>query len=481
MLEKLNQSHTRILVIGDLMIDSYLWGNSERISPEAPVQIIDVNSNTLTLGGAGNVVKNLNALNVNVSILSVIGDCEHSKDLLKLLNEISVETSLLITEKNRYTSKKTRIISSHQQVIRYDIETKSDITADSEDSLLKSFKSIVDNYDLILLSDYGKGVLTNRLTKEIIRIANSKSIKVIVDPKGSDYTKYSNAHILTPNKKEASKATGIDIKDNDSLLKAAKKLKQDFNLDYSLITLSDDGIAILDEEFTIHPTMAKEVYDVTGAGDTVIASLSLAIANNLNIHEAINFANIAAGIVVGKVGSATASIEEINQYHSKDESIELNIFIDDFNSIKKIIDNLKTKGKSIVFTNGCFDILHAGHVQYLQEAKKLGDILVVGINSDSSTRNLKGESRPINSLEDRSILLAALRFVDYVVSFNEDTPFNLIRTLEPDILTKGGDYANQVIVGSDIVNKVVFIDFVDGKSTTNVITKIIKNERNNNI
>jgi len=481
MLEKLNQSHTRILVIGDLMIDSYLWGNSERISPEAPVQIIDVNSNTLTLGGAGNVVKNLNALNVNVSILSVIGDCEHSKDLLKLLNEISVETSLLITEKNRYTSKKTRIISSHQQVIRYDIETKSDITADSEDSLLKSFKSIVDNYDLILLSDYGKGVLTNRLTKEIIRIANSKSIKVIVDPKGSDYTKYSNAHILTPNKKEASKATGIDIKDNDSLLKAAKKLKQDFNLDYSLITLSDDGIAILDKEFTIHPTVAKEVYDVTGAGDTVIASLSLAIANNLNIHEAINFANIAAGIVVGKVGSATASIEEINQYHSKDESIELNIFIDDFNSIKKIIDNLKTKGKSIVFTNGCFDILHAGHVQYLQEAKKLGDILVVGINSDSSTRNLKGESRPINSLEDRSILLAALRFVDYVVSFNEDTPFNLIRTLEPDILTKGGDYANQVIVGSDIVNKVVFIDFVDGKSTTNVITKIIKNERNNNI
>ena len=469
----------KILVVGDLMIDKYLWGECNRVSPEAPVQIINVKKETKVLGGAGNVANNLVSLGSSVEVLSVIGGCEISNELRELFNEINLSTDYLIEQKDRVTSKKTRIISAQQQVIRYDIESDEVINKESEKKLIEFFKSIVNKFELVILSDYGKGVLTNSVVQEIIRIANSIGIKVIVDPKGSDYSKYSSAYLLTPNKKEASEATGINISDENSLKSALTHLKESCKLNTSLITLSEDGIAIFDDQFRSHPTVAKEVFDVTGAGDTVIAALGYALATKQDIDSAVVLANLAAGVVVGKIGSATASFEEIISYesmlhHSSSEEniIPLKMFI-------KILNDLRKSKNKIVFTNGCFDILHVGHVKYLEKAKKLGDILIVGINSDSSVSRLKGEMRPINSLEDRSHIIASLKSVDYVIPFEEDTPIELIKAIVPDILAKGSDYKNKNVVGEEIAKELVLIDFVEGRSTSNTILKIQADDRNN--
>ena len=474
MIEKLKKVRPKILVVGDLMIDKYLWGECSRISPEAPVQVIDVSSESEVLGGAGNVLNNLTSLGVETAILSVIGDCDISKNLKSLLASAKVNETHLITKSDRVSSKKTRIIASHQQVVRYDIETSKNIDKESELELITIFKSIVSGYDLIILSDYGKGVLTEKVTTAIIKESAKHGIKVIADPKGDDYSKYFGAYLLTPNKKEASIATGVKIQDKISLLNALKQLKSDCNLSFSLITLSDEGIAYLDKNLKIHPTVAREVFDVTGAGDTVIASLGYAIAANLNIDEAVQFANLAAGVVVGKIGSATVTIDEIIEYqHSIHQSgCEENIL--SLDSLLLEINKHRNNSKRIVFTNGCFDILHVGHVQYLHQAKKLGDILIVAINSDNSVKLNKGPSRPINSFEDRACIIASLESVDYVIKFEEETPLNLIKKITPDFLVKGGDYKNKQVAGQDFAKELVLIDFVSGKSTTNIIKQIKK-------
>jgi len=357
-------------------------------------------------------------------------------------------------------------------VIRFDRETLNDISEDSQDNLIAIFSSIVNDYDFVVLSDYGKGVLTEKLTQSIIKISKENDVKLIVDPKGSDYSKYKGAYTITPNKKEAVLATGINITDTESLTNALIQLKDNLKLDKSLITLSHDGIAAYDIELKEFPTSAIEVFDVTGAGDTVIASLAFALSSGLSFENAIKLSNLAAGVVVAKIGSATASIEEIIEFESKLHKSSFEDHIKDRREIKTILDSNKILGKKIVFTNGCFDILHIGHVKYLQEAKRLGDILVVGINSDSSVRKLKGSPRPFNSEEDRSSIIASLESVDYVVIFDEETPEKLIKFLLPDTLVKGGDYQNQTIAGQEFVNEVKLINFVEGKSTTSVIEKI---------
>ena len=301
----------KILVIGDLMIDYYLWGSCERISPEAPVQVINVGDESMSLGGAGNVVNNLNALGAQVDVISVIGSCETSDKLKALLANIKVNTKYLITQNKRITSKKTRIISSQQQVVRYDHENTYEISDESQKSILASFKKLVSNYDAVLLSDYGKGVLTIELTQSLIAIANKKNKKVLVDPKGLDYSKYRGSYLLTPNKKEASEATKINIKDDVSLTKAITQLKTAYDLDVSLITLSEQGVAIYDDKLRVHPTISREVFDVTGAGDTVLASLGFALACGYKIDAAVEFANLAAGVVVGKIGICTLCRSEI--------------------------------------------------------------------------------------------------------------------------------------------------------------------------
>ena len=479
MLDSIRKLKPRILVIGDLMIDKYLWGECNRISPEAPVQVINVKAETEVLGGAGNVANNLLMLGSKVEVLSVIGGCEISNQLRKLFKDIGLSTQYLFEQKDRVTSKKTRIISGHQQVIRYDIESDEAINIKSEKKLIDLFNSIVNNFELIILSDYGKGVITDYIAREIIKIANSFGIKVLVDPKGADYSKYTSAYLLTPNKKEASEATGINISDEKSLIDALIQLKNFCKLGTSLITLSENGIALFDDKYRSHPTVAREVFDVTGAGDTVIAALGYALAVKQDIDSAAVLANLAAGVVVGKIGSATTSFDELIRFESSLNHSECEENIVSLDKFTKTLDYLKKSKKKIIFTNGCFDILHLGHVKYLKKAKKLGDILVVGVNSDDSVSRLKGKNRPINSLNDRCCVLASLKSVDYVIPFSEDTPIELIRTIVPDILVKGGDYKDKEVIGEKIAKELVLVDFEEGKSTSNIIIKIQENDRNN--
>ena len=462
----------KILVLGDLMIDHYLWGSCERISPEAPVQVVDIAKETTVLGGAGNVINNLKALGADVSVAGVIGDDDNGEELREMLREIDVDTQNLITQRERKTSKKSRVIAVSQQILRYDKESKDAITHESVEKILDSVKENIQEYDALILSDYGKGVLTDELCQAVIKLANENSVKVLVDPKGSDFSKYRGAYLLTPNKKEAQLATGIDIKDDASLQEALLQLKSECDLDISLITLSEDGIAIFDTELKKFPTVAKEVFDVTGAGDTVIASIAYALSAGKSIDETAQFANLAAGVVVGKIGSATVTIDEIEEYEASLHKSTSDAHIKTFAEIDEIVQRYKKNGKKVVFTNGCFDILHVGHVKYLQIAKSFGDVLIVGLNSDASVSRLKGPTRPVNVAEDRAYLLAALEAVDFVVPFEEDTPYELIKMIAPDVLVKGGDYEGKAVVGTEFAKELKLVDFVDGKSTTKTIEKI---------
>ncbi|DAB29892.1 MAG TPA: bifunctional heptose 7-phosphate kinase/heptose 1-phosphate adenyltransferase [Sulfurimonas sp. UBA12504] len=468
----LKNNKPKILVIGDLMIDHYLWGSCERISPEAPVQVVDIAKETSVLGGAGNVISNLKTLGAHVSVGSVIGDDDNGVELVAMLREIGVETQNIVVQKERKTSKKSRVIAVSQQILRYDKESKEKITSASVDAIMSVLNATIAEYDIVVLSDYGKGVLTDDLCQRVIKLSNENKVRVLVDPKGSDFSKYKGAYLLTPNKKEAVIATGIEIKDERSLEEALLKLKTDCELGISLITLSEDGIATYDDALKIFPTVAKEVFDVTGAGDTVIASIAFALCAGKNIQESAKFANLAAGVVVGKIGSATVSIVEIEEYEATLHKSTSDAHIKSFEDIDAIVRRYRENGKKVVFTNGCFDILHVGHVKYLQIAKSFGDILIVGLNSDASVSRLKGPTRPVNIAEDRAYLLAALEAVDFVVPFSEDTPLELIKMIIPDVLVKGGDYEGKEVVGTEFAGELKLVDFVDGKSTTKTIQKI---------
>ena len=456
----------KILVVGDLMIDHYIWGSCDRISPEAPVQVVLNQNENKRLGGSGNVVSNLIALGAEVGVISVIGDDTLGDEILNLISQRGAKAELVIKEKNRKSSQKSRIMVAHQQVLRVDTESVCDINC--VDEITAKFDEILARYDIVLLSDYGKGVLTKNLCQEIISKTTAKDKFVLVDPKGKDYSKYSGATLLTPNKKEAGIALDANLNSAQSIDEAVLNLKQKFNLKFGLITLSEEGIILCDENSQIRtfPALAKEVFDVTGAGDSVLATLGYCLASKASIDEAIETANLAAAVVVGKVGSADASWSEIEALKSTKIGLE-----------RKIVDlptllGLYLKDKKVVFTNGCFDILHVGHISYLQKAKELGDILIVGLNSDRSVKALKGDPRPVNEQNDRAKMLAALECVDFVTIFDDDTPHNLIKALKPDILVKGADYTGKKVVGSEFAGVTKLIDFVEGKSTTNLINKI---------
>ncbi|WP_331775622.1 D-glycero-beta-D-manno-heptose-7-phosphate kinase [Sulfurospirillum sp. 1612] len=468
-MDNLREHKPHILVVGDLMLDHYLWGKCERISPEAPVQVVDINKETTVLGGAGNVINNLLTLGANVSVMSVLGRDSAGDEILEMLEQSGANFDNVIRQNGRKTSKKSRVIASHQQIIRYDLESKDDINVSSEAELYKRFQLQINQYEAILLSDYGKGVLSETLTRKIIACAKAANKMVLVDPKGSDYSKYTGATLITPNKKEASIATKIAIADDENLQQAGQWLKERLDLKYAIITLSEDGMAIFGDTITKIPTVAREVYDVTGAGDTVLASLGFALTAGFNIKKSANFATSAAAVVVGKLGSATVSLDEIDLYEQSLRSAKAGSKIKTKEDLVALLENFRDK--KIVFTNGCFDILHVGHVKYLEIAKSFGDMLIVGLNSDASVTRLKGPARPINNQLDRAYVLSALESVSFVVEFAEDTPYELIRAIKPDVLVKGGDYKDKVVVGSDLVEEVKLVDFVDGKSTTKIIEK----------
>lgn len=471
-----------VLVIGDLMLDEYVWGRTERISPEAPVQVVDVLEDDLRLGGAGNVINNLLALGCGVEVVSVLGDDADGAQLQGMLAALGVGTRGVIQAVGRTTSRKTRILASNQQMLRIDRESRDQVSPAIENELIGRVHSLSDACQVILVSDYLKGVLTEGLLSEIFIAGKNSGIPVVVDPKGNDYRKYRGATLLTPNRNEAQIASGIEIKDEASLCEAGRALRESLELEALVLTRSEEGMSLfVHDGREIHlPTEAREVFDVSGAGDTVLALLGIGLGVGLPLEKAAHMANLAAGIVVSKVGTSTVSAEEILTVVGRHLS-DADLKIKSCETLRLLLEGERQRGKKIVFTNGCFDLLHVGHVKYLQKARSLGDVLVLGLNSDASIRRLKGEKRPLIGEEERAHLMAALKCIDYVVVFDEDTPLQLIEALRPDILVKGGDYTPESVVGKELVEsyggRIELVNFVDGKSTTNVIETILKRYR----
>lgn len=459
----------KVIVFGDIMLDKYLSGSIDRISPEAPVPVLNPSTEEIRLGGAANVALNLSSLGVKTTLLGVTGKDDDSEKIIDLLKLNKIRFSLRRSVVP--TISKTRLLSSQQQLLRIDEEEKfSD--ADWKASLTQFLKLVnQDNNKVFVLSDYGKGTLMD--TELIIRRAKAKGKIILIDPKGKDFSKYVGADLITPNLNEFMEVVG-KITSEKELTKKGKNLIKSLKLKALLITRGSDGMTLLENnnnkiKRTDFPTQARDVFDVSGAGDTVIASVASGLAANFTLEESIRLANIAAGIVVAKLGTASVHLDEIRPYYEK-RIPYLNL-----KGARTLVELFRERNQKIVFTNGCFDILHAGHVEYLEAAKSKGDKLIVGINSDRSVAELKGSKRPINKLIHRAKVLGSLRCVDEVVMFDEETPIKLIKSLKPDFLVKGGDYKVQDIVGYDVVSKyggcVITIPLIKGLSTTKILSQ----------
>lgn len=482
LIEKLdNITKKNILVIGDIMLDRYYFGTSKRISPEAPVPILKKKEEKIVLGGAANVAVNIAKAGQKVTVLSVIGEDTQGNNLIDLLQKNNIDTSLIIKDKNRCTSVKTRFIGQNNiQMFRFDEEITEPIQQESNNKILNMLEKCVSNYDIVVISDYNKGLLTVENTKRMIEIANKNNVRTLIDVKEPKYEKYKNAYIIKPNLEELSQITGMKVDTEEQILEAARTLLKESNCNYVLATRGKDGMMLVSKEDHKNiQCMSREVYDVTGAGDTVISYLATCMANEITLLDAIQISNYAAGVGVSKMGTYAVSINEIQEYIEEENNVQLKNKIVTADKLAEILGS--KQNKKVVFTNGCFDIFHVGHSRYLRETSKLGDILVVGLNSDSSVKRLKGEKRPIVTQNERAELLASLEFVSYVVIFDEDTPYNLISKIKPDIITKGGDYDPNDVVGKDIVEsyggKVVICPLIQGKSTTNIIEKILQENK----
>lgn len=472
-----------VLVVGDLMIDEYLWGEVDRISPEAPVQVVSVNNENFTLGGSGNVVNNLAALGAKVSAVGIIGTGGNGKLLLNKFNELGVDAEGIIQDPERLTTRKTRIIAANQHVLRIDRETTKEISGRSLEAITRSIEDKVPGADVVLISDYGKGLVTPALLSMIAAVAKEHGKITIADPKGLDFSKYSGLSLLTPNKKEAALASGIEIADELSLFKAGKRILETVKIGRLLITCGKDGMVFFERNSKPYKIRAeaRQVYDVSGAGDTVLSILGLAIASGFSFKNGAALANTAAGIVVGKVGTATVSKEELASALMP-ESDNASFKHKRLSELAALTQELKKKGKRLVLTNGCFDLLHAGHIMLFSASKQLGDVLVVAIDDDDSVRDLKGPGRPLLSARERVRILSALDSVDYVVVFSSQELKKLIEIIRPDVLTKGSNYTSEEVFGHDIVERfggrVVLIPVTEKISSTRIINNMIKELRN---
>lgn len=459
-----------ILVVGDVMLDRYWHGDTSRISPEAPVPVVHVQTIEERAGGAGNVALNLASLGTNVNLLGLCGNDWAANQLEKILEAAGVNVHLLRLE-NVPTTVKLRILSLHQQLIRLDFEEKLQQTEGQQ--LLAQYEKLMIDSDAIILSDYSKGALLD--APALIQLARQHHIPVLADPKGNNFSRYHGATLITPNRREFEAVVG-ECANDAILVERGMNLIAEHDFKALLITRGEQGMTLLRPQHPpVHlPAQARDVFDVTGAGDTVIAVLAAALAAGENLESAAQLANAAAGIVVGKLGTATVTTSELRNNLQNQHTDCRGVFHEDQLAI--LIENAKAAGERIVMTNGCFDIIHAGHVSYLEQAKSLGDRLVVAINDDASVQRLKGSERPLNSLENRMTVLSALSMVDWVVPFSEDTPERLITRFMPHTLVKGGDYQVEEIAGSQAVltngGQVKILDFVPGCSTTGLVEKI---------
>lgn len=463
-----------ILVVGDIMLDHYSSGLTERISPEAPVPVINIQHTEQRLGGAANVAKNIASLGCSVHLHGHAGDDRAGQQLAQLLNEAQIHNHLT-THKDNSTIIKHRVISQQQQLLRLDTEHTHDHHAFPV--LLDALIPTLPDQHAIVLSDYAKGTLLD--PQRIIQQANQHHIPVLVDPKGADFNKYRNSTLLTPNRHEFEHVVGSCLH-IDQYIERGIQLMQSLNLTALLVTLGKDGMLLLQQDeapLHIH-AKSQAVFDVTGAGDTVIAVIASLLAAQTPLSQAVEYANLAAGIVIQHVGTTSITPKELQL--AMDHHALSTTKITDHHTLANTLRQLQSNNKKIVFTNGCFDLLHAGHVDYLEQAKALGDYLVVAVNSDASVKRLKGDSRPLNTLNERMRVLAGLGCIDWITSFNEETPAQLIDVLKPNVLVKGGDYQPENIVGADTVKAlggtVTTIPFRPNCSTTNIINRIQQEE-----
>ncbi len=465
----------RIVLVGDMILDRYQYGVTERISPEAPILVLAASNEELRLGGSGNVAANLASLGAELQCVAVVGDDEGAAQIRDLLSRSGLSAEGLVVDPSRPTIRKTRLVSQSQQLLRIDEERVGPLSAAVEAAVLDRLEQALVGADIVVVSDYGKGTLTDRVLERVCRAPDR--LRVVVDPKGRDYARYRGASILTPNRIEAETATGILLDGPEGIRRAAEHLCSMADLDAAVITLGAEGmycrLADGSREITI-PARARSVYDVTGAGDTAISVLAFALADGADLEAALTLANAAAGVTVQRFGVAAITADEIER--ALGDALGSSHKLLTLDELRLRVEAERRAGRSVVFTNGCFDVLHVGHLQYLEFSAHEGDVLVIGVNDDASVKRLKGEARPVNGAEDRAALLAGLECVSYVTIFPEDTPAALIEAITPDVLVKGADWADKGVVGREWVEqhggRVVLADLKQGYSTTATLQRM---------
>jgi D-beta-D-heptose 7-phosphate kinase/D-beta-D-heptose 1-phosphate adenosyltransferase len=470
-------ANRRVLVVGDLMLDRSLWGQVDRISPEAPVPIVRLELETRSAGGAANVARNLSGLGVEVDLVGVTGADTGRDQLFEELAKDCLSTEGVLIAADRGTSVKTRVLGNRQQMIRIDEELTTPLREIDQERLLAAARERLAQADALVLSDYAKGVLTQDLCRGLIESARDRGLPVLVDPKGRDFGRYGGASLVTPNRGELALATGVSPLDLDTLLAVGSAMRDRLGLQFLVVTLGEQGMVLIEPDGSHEiAAVAREVFDVSGAGDTVIATFAAGLAAGMGYLDTAHLANLAAGVVVGKVGTVPITARELLATIGEEAALEQAAKIREPSEAEAQVRCWQADGQRVVFTNGCFDLLHLGHVTYLERARRYGHRLVVGLNTDASVRRLKGPERPLIGQDDRARVLAALASVDAVVLFDQDTPLALIEQLRPDVLAKGADYREEQVVGGREVKswggRVVLVPLVRDRSTTDILERM---------
>lgn len=474
----------RILCVGDIMLDRFVYGTVDRISPESPVPVLRMERENAMLGGAGNAVANLAALETRPCVVGLIGEDDSGKIVKAKLQDMAADDAGLVVDAKRVTTVKRRFLSSNQHMLRVDQEQTHPLSSEIEKAVLKALEILVPKSTAVILSDYGKAVLNDTIVEKAIGLGRAHNIPVLVDPKGRDFSRYKGASVITPNKKELADAAGLPAGTDEEIIAAANKIIETCGIDAVVATRSAEGMSIIRRgEKPVHlPTRAREVYDVSGAGDTVISTIAAALGSGADLVEAAALSNIAAGLAVEKVGTSIVRAQEIRDALRQEEKLaqlehgQGHAYLLDRQGAVEQAERWRAKKFKIGFTNGCFDILHPGHISLLRQARARCDRLIVGLNTDASVRRLKGDARPVNDEQARALVLAAIAHVDMVVLFDEDTPIGLIKDISPDVLVKGADYTIETVVGAEHVlsygGEVFLAELTDGFSTTGMIEKL---------